>query len=64
MIIDITGVQLTPGNLGKDGLGNGKHKDIDCCCDECDYLLCRINEDDQQTWLDRNDNDRSARRPK
>jgi len=45
MIIDITGIELTPGNLGEDCKGNGKHFDkqgnpIECCCDECNYLLC------------------------
>ncbi len=45
MIIDITGIELTPGNLGKDCLGNGKHYStngslIECCCDECDYFMC------------------------
>ena len=45
MIIDITGIELTPGNNGEDCKGNGKHYDangnlIECCCDECDYLLC------------------------
>ncbi len=44
MIIDITGVVLTPGNFGKDCFGNGEHIDekgnlIECCCDECDYML-------------------------
>ena len=38
-IIDITGVELTPGEPA-DCLGNGE-QDIECCCDECDYfLLC------------------------
>ena len=45
MIIDITGIKLTPGNKGEDCMGNGKHYDnsndlIECCCDECDYFLC------------------------
>lgn len=45
MIIDVTGVVLTPGNKGIDCLGNGKFYDengekIECCCDECDYMLC------------------------
>ena len=44
MIIDVTGVELTPGNFGKNCLGNGKHFDkngepIECCCEECDYYL-------------------------
>ena len=48
MIIDVTGITLTPGNFGKDCKGNGKHYDeqgklIERCCDECDYLLCCIS---------------------
>ena len=44
MIIDVTGITLTPGNNGDDCLGNGEHTDengfpIECCCDECDYYL-------------------------
>lgn len=40
MIKDVTGVKLTPGNQGKDCMGNGKHSGIECCCDECDYAQC------------------------
>ena len=45
MIIDVTGVQLIPGNGGADCPGNGERvgdngKIIECCCDECDYMLC------------------------
>ena len=45
MIVDVTGVELTPGESGADCLGNGKgvYPDgtpIECCCDECDYLMC------------------------
>ena len=45
MIIDLTGIELTPGNNGDDCLGNGRHIDdngeiIECCCDECDYMMC------------------------
>ena len=45
MIIDITGVILTPGNQGKNCLGNGEYinekgETIEWCCDECDYYLC------------------------
>lgn len=45
MIIDVTGVYLIPGNGGKDCPGNGAHIDengkrIECCCDECDYMMC------------------------
>ena len=50
MIIDITGIELTPGNYGKDCLGNGEHFDksgniIECCCDECDYMMCCFSDD-------------------
>ena len=38
-IIDISGVELTPGKRDV-CLGNGRHG-FECCCDECDYyLLC------------------------
>lgn len=49
MIIDITGISLMPGNLGRDCLGNGAHTDengneIPCCCDGCDYMQCCLIE--------------------
>ena len=44
MIIDITGIILTPGNLGRDCVGNGQHEHFECCCDECDYMLCCLDE--------------------
>ena len=38
-VIDVTGVELTPG-VPTVCLGNGE-QDFECCCDECDYyLLC------------------------
>ena len=38
-IIDITGVELMPGEP-EACLGNGEHG-FECCCDECDgFLLC------------------------
>ena len=43
MIIDITGTILIPGNQGKDCPGNGEHPEVDCCCDECDYMLCCLD---------------------
>lgn len=44
MIIDITGIELTPSKNGEDCLGDGKHFDkngneIECCCDECNYYF-------------------------
>ena len=45
MIIDITGITLIPGNLGKDCPGNGEHVLVECCCNECDYFLCCIDEE-------------------
>lgn len=48
MIIDVTGIVLIPGNNGRDCPGNGKHVDknghvIECCCDECDYMACCLD---------------------
>lgn len=45
MIIDYTGIPLIPGKLGADCPGNGTHINedgtlLECCCDECDYMLC------------------------
>ena len=40
MICDITGTVLMPGKRGEDCSGNGTSPDIECCCDECDYLMC------------------------
>lgn len=42
MIIDITGIELIPGNGGKDCPGNGENGN-ECCCDECNYLGCCLN---------------------
>lgn len=40
MIIDsATGIELIPGNHGKDCPGNGENGN-ECCCDECNYLGC------------------------
>lgn len=48
MIVDVTGTVLTPGNQGNDCLGNGEHTEMECCCDECDYMMCclQIHDDD------------------
>ena len=43
-IIDITGVELTPGEPAV-CLGNGE-QGFECCCDECDYFLLCLPEFD------------------
>ena len=48
MITDVTGVVLTPGNGGRDCLGNGEHPGIECCCDECDYMQCCLENYDSE----------------
>ena len=45
MIVDVTGTILTPGNYGKDCLGNGTDPNIECCCDECDYMQCCLDKE-------------------
>ena len=54
-ILDPTGVELTPGNM-LECLGNGEHLDnegnpIECCCDECDYLILCLERHQQQGKL-------------
>ncbi len=60
-VIDVTGVELTPGELVV-CLGNGE-QGFECCCDECDYyLLCFPEEFSQDgekiqdiyTWFSEN----------
>lgn len=46
MITDITGITLIPGNLGKDCAWNGERNGIECCCEECDYLVCCMGNPD------------------
>ena len=43
MIIDVTGTILIPGNRGNECPGNGAAPTIECCCDECDYMLCCLD---------------------
>jgi len=57
MIIDITGVILLPGNQGNDCLGNGEHPGIECCCDECDYMMCCLELHDPSKCLSCTDPD-------
>lgn len=52
MIVDVTGIELTPGYGGKYCRGNGEHIDVECCCDECDYLQCCLNDYDMRGCLD------------
>ncbi|MBO7148685.1 MAG: hypothetical protein J6V93_02405 [Clostridia bacterium] len=45
MLLDYSGIILNQGYGGKNCRGNGEHYNddgmlIDCCCDECDYLMC------------------------
>ena len=49
VVIDVYGIELTPGNGGENCKGNGNYFDeqgnrIECCCDECDYLICCVSE--------------------
>ena len=49
MVSDMMSIELTPGNYGQDCIGNGTYEDIECCCDECDFMLCCI-EDHWETY--------------
>ncbi len=46
-VIDITGIELTPADPAV-CLGNGE-RDLECCCDECDYYLLCFPEFDQKS---------------
>lgn len=47
MIIDITGIELIPGNNGIDCTGNGS---IQCCCYECEYMMCCLETHKQEEY--------------
>ena len=51
MIIDVTGTILLPGNNGLDCPGNGLHPGIECCCEECDYMMCCLEDHDPRKCL-------------
>jgi len=55
LIIDVTGIELTPGNHWKDCLGNGERKDVGCCCDECAYMMCCVSDDFPNICISCND---------
>ncbi len=40
MITDVTGIKIIPGNYGCDCPGNGRDPETECCCEECDYMVC------------------------
>ena len=49
-VIDVTGVELTPGEPDV-CLGNGE-QGFECCCDECDYFLLCFPEFDPENEED------------
>ena len=46
-VIDVAGVELTPGEPTA-CLGNGE-QGFECCCDECDYFLLCFSEFDSES---------------
>ena len=45
-------ITLIPGDGGRNCPGNGEHRDadgnlIEICCDECDYLMCCMEDESQ-----------------
>ena len=56
MIIDITGIELVPGNCGQNCLGNGLHEGHECCCDECNYTMCCLPSHTEEECLTCKDN--------
>lgn len=39
---------LCPGDFGSSCPGSGDTPGVECCCDECDYLLCCTSADWRQ----------------
>ena len=56
-IIDVTGIELTPGDPER-CKGNGKEDPMTCCCDECDYYLACFPEwaPGGSAWKEDNEN--------
>ena len=46
MIVDVTRTILIPGNEGKDCPANGTDPNVECCCEECDYLWCCLSREE------------------
>ena len=55
MIIDVSGVELIPGNYGQDCPGNGLDDSMECCCDECEYMMCCFEMDSPDWCIQCND---------
>ena len=51
MIVDVTGTILVPGNGGRNCPGNGEDDPMNCCCDECDYMMCCFEMEDDHLCL-------------
>lgn len=51
MIIDSNGIMLIPGNFGNYCPGSWEFAGLDCCCDECDYMLCCLETHDPKECL-------------
>ena len=54
MSVDVSGIIITPGDGGKNCMGNGEQDGnlIECCCDECNYLLCCVYKSDCEECSD------------
>ena len=57
MIIDATGIVLIPGNCGNECLGNWEFSGLNCCCEECDYMMCCLKTHDPKECLICDDKD-------
>jgi len=57
MITDVTGIKLIPGNRGQNCPGSFENEGLDCCCDECDYLMCCLETHDAVLCLYCDDRD-------
>ena len=57
MIIDVTGIELIPGNCGRDCPGRYEAAGLNCCCNECDYMICCLETHDPEECINCRDQD-------
>lgn len=57
MIIDANGIILIPGDCGKNCPGSWEFAGLDCCCNECDYMMCCMKTHNSEECITCNDKD-------
>lgn len=56
-MMDVNKMMLIPGNCGNDCPGNWENAGLNCCCDECDYMMCCLETHDMNACKRCTDNE-------